>query len=215
MRKSADLQSKLWGKNISDIEFDLKSRDEIPKLLLGLQHIFIKKDLREQVFSILREMIPRTTNKNTGRHGMDLWKILVLGALRLNCNWDYDKVHDIANNHFKIRQMLGHDDDDHHRYGLQTIRDNIQLFTPEILNQINVVVVKEGHRLKSKSNEEIKTSCDSFVVETNVHYPTDTNLLYDAMRKMITIIAAICSEVELSAWVRHVVALLAVWHSQI
>ena len=24
---------------------------------------------------------------------MDLWKILVLGPLRLNCNLDYDKVH--------------------------------------------------------------------------------------------------------------------------
>jgi len=38
---------------------------------------------------------------------MDLWKILVLGTLRLNCNWDYDKVHDMANNHNKLREMLG------------------------------------------------------------------------------------------------------------
>jgi len=26
------------------------------------------------------------------------------------------------------------------------------------------------------------------VVETNVHYPTDINLLYDAMRKLITLL---------------------------
>jgi len=31
-----------------------------------------------------------------------------LGTLRLNCNWDYDKVHDMANSHNKIREMLGH-----------------------------------------------------------------------------------------------------------
>ena len=31
-------------------------------------------------------------------------------------------------------------------------------------------------------------SCDSFVVETDVHYPTDINLLLDALRKMITLI---------------------------
>ncbi|EMS78881.1 hypothetical protein Dpo_6c00800 [Desulfotignum phosphitoxidans DSM 13687] len=23
---------------------------------------------------------------------MDLWKILVMGTIRLNCNWDYDKL---------------------------------------------------------------------------------------------------------------------------
>ena len=39
---------------------------------------------------------------------MDLWKILVMGTLRLNCNWDYDKVHNISNNHMEIRRFLGH-----------------------------------------------------------------------------------------------------------
>jgi hypothetical protein len=39
MRKVIDLQMQFWGKNISDIEFDLQSRDEIPKLLMGLQYI--------------------------------------------------------------------------------------------------------------------------------------------------------------------------------
>jgi hypothetical protein len=33
-----------------------------------------------------------------------------------------------------------------------------------------------------------------------VHYPTDTNLLFDAMRKMISLIAIICSEVGITAW---------------
>jgi hypothetical protein len=31
--------------------------------------------------------------------------------------------------------------------------------------------------------------CDSFVVETDVHYPTDINLLFDAVRKMIQVAA--------------------------
>jgi IS5 family transposase len=33
-----------------------------------------------------------------------------------------------------------------------------------------------------------------------VHYPTDTNLLFDAIRKMISLIAIICSEVGITAW---------------
>ncbi len=43
---------------------------------------------------------------------MDLWKILVLGTLRLNCNFDYDKVHGLANNHRTLRLMLGHAETD-------------------------------------------------------------------------------------------------------
>jgi IS5 family transposase len=39
---------------------------------------------------------------------MDLWKIMILVNLRLNCNWDNDKVLEMANNHNKLREMLGH-----------------------------------------------------------------------------------------------------------
>ncbi len=33
-----------------------------------------------------------------------------------------------------------------------------------------------------------------------MHYPTDINLLFDAMRKVITLIAGVCDRVELSEW---------------
>ncbi len=46
----------------------------------------------------------------------------------------------------------------------------------------------------------MKARCDSFVVETDVHYPTDINLLFDAMRKVITIVARVCEELGLSEW---------------
>ena len=39
MRKTIDPQMKLEQVDISEIEFDLRSRDEIPKLLMGLQYI--------------------------------------------------------------------------------------------------------------------------------------------------------------------------------
>jgi len=39
---------------------------------------------------------------------------------------------------------------------------------------------------------------DSFVVETDVHYPTDINLLWDAMRKLIEIIAGLCEDLDLT-----------------
>ncbi len=46
------------------------------------------------------------------------------------------------------------------------------------------MVVRAGLKLKKK--DCLKGRCDSFVVETNVHYSTDINLLFDAMRKTCT-----------------------------
>jgi len=78
---------------------------------MGLQHIYLTPPIRNKVFGVLKQIVPKQSYE-IGRQGMDLWKILVLGTLRLNCNCDYDKVHEMANNHSKLRQMLGHSEDD-------------------------------------------------------------------------------------------------------
>lgn len=202
MRQVQHSQMKLGEVAVSQIQLDTKSRDEIPKLLMGLKHIYCTMEIREKVFAILEEIIPEETSKKNGRLGMDLWNILVLGVIRLNCDWDYDKLREMANNHKTLRQMLGHGiKEDSKEYPLQTLRDNVSLFTPEILARINQVVVQSGHNLVHKKKDEgLRGRCDSFVVETDVHFPTDSNLLLDAMRKVIKLIGVLCSVVGMTAW---------------
>ena len=201
--------------DLSEIEFDLKSRDDIPQLLRGLQYIFLTPSLREEVFQILDTLFPEKLDRNNGRPGMDMWSIFVMGVLRLNLNWDYDRLHEMVNNHRTIRQILGHamaDDGDH--YGLQNLKDNVVLLTPEILDQINQVVVKAGHTVvkkkfedddslradQSAESDKLKGRCDSFVVETDVDYPTDTKLLFDALRKVIELLMWLCKAGGLLDW---------------
>jgi len=135
---------------------------------------------------------------------MEQWKILVLGVLRLGLNVDYDRIHELANEHKTIRQMLGHTgwaDGEGDRYELQTIKDNVRLVTPEILERINREVIAAGHRLVKKSPDEpLNVRVDSFVVETDVHYPTDVNLLWDAIRTLIRVIAGLCAELDIAGW---------------
>jgi len=151
MRRVENSQLKLGELPIADIKIDLKSRDDIPPLLLGLQYIYTNPELRGKVFSILEEVISPNTDSNNGRPGMEQWKIFVLGVLRLNLNCDYDRIHELANNHKTIRQMLGHATfADDYEYKLQTLKDNISLFTPEILDRINELVVNAGHSLVKK-----------------------------------------------------------------
>ena len=53
---------------------------------------------------------------------------------------------------------------------------------------------------KKKSRRASHGRSDSFVVETDVHFPTDINLLLDAVRKMIETCANLCQDEGLSDW---------------
>jgi len=200
---------------IDKIELELNSRDDIPQLIKGLHYIFVTPSLRQEVFAILTGMFPPELDLDNGRPGMDLWSILVMGVLRLDLNCDYDRLHNLVNNHRAIRQILGHGDvDDGKSYSLQNLKDNVVLLTPETLDQVNQVVVKAGHELIRKSQQKedqavpvetapedkLKGRCDSFVVETNVEYPTDTRLLFDAIRKVIELLMLVCKAVGLLDW---------------
>jgi hypothetical protein len=99
-------QLKLGELPIADIKINLKSRGNIPPLLLGLQYIYTNLELRSQVSAILKEVLSPGTDRNNERPGMKQWKIFLLGVLRLNLNCDYDRIHELANNHKIIRQML-------------------------------------------------------------------------------------------------------------
>jgi hypothetical protein len=206
MRKVIDPQLKFGEQDIGAIDLDSKSRDDIPQILKGLQYIYTTVELRERVFEILQQVIPQgvegQADAHTGRPGMEQWKILVLGVLRLGLNADYDRIHELANQHATLRRMLGHGDWlDDYRYQLQTIKDNLRLFTPEILDRINQEVVNAGHVLVKKSPEEgLNARCDSFVVETDVHFPTDINLLLDAVRKSIETCADLAAANALGGW---------------
>jgi transposase, IS5 family len=204
MRVVQNLQMQIGEVDVSKVKFDLKSRDDIPKILRGLQHLYIDLPLRTKLFALLEEHIAPKVDKGNGRPGMTLWRMFVCGVVRLDLNIDYDRLHELVNHHDTLREMLGHAQFDEERYHFQTLKDNVSLFTPELLDKINQLVVDSGHVLvKKKEDEALRGRCDSFVVETNVHYPTDINLLYDAMRNIITLTGRWCELKAVSDWRQH------------
>jgi len=201
MRVVRNVQMKLGETDVSQIKFDLRSRDDIPKILRGLQHLYMNEELRQKVFALLESEIAPEVNKRNGRPGMTLWSILVCGVLRLDLNADYDRLHELVNQHRTLRQMLGHSlYDEGKEYAYQTLVDNVGLLTPELLDKLNQLIVEGGHALIKKGDAALRGRCDSFVVETNVHFPTDISLLWDAMRKAVTLTAQWCESQQLSDW---------------
>ena len=151
MRRLFTPQLELGATPIESIRFNPRSRDDIPKILRGLQFIYGCSTTRDAVFEVLQNAIGTNINFDNGRPSMDLWVLLVLGTLRLGLHCDYDRLHDLANEHKTIRAMLGHGDwHDEHLYGLQTLRDNVVLLSEEMLQEINIIVVNAGHTLAKK-----------------------------------------------------------------
>ena len=208
MRKVIEPQLALGQIDIAAIVFNPKSRDDIPQILRGLQHLYLDPDVRQRVFAVLEEVLPERAegkgkvSPDTGRPGMTQWRILVLGVLRLGLNADYDRIHELANEHKTLRQMLGVGDwQAHVQFELQTLKDNLRLFTPELLDRINQEVVRAGHHALKKSPEDgLNARADSFVVQTTVEYPTDTGLLYEAVRKALGLAAALADRHGLPGW---------------
>jgi len=153
MRTVNKLQPDLGQIPISEIAIDPKSRDDIPKLLRGLQYMYCTPEIREQVFAVLENIVPKDTDTTNGRPGMTLWRILVLGTLRTAIDADYDRLKELADNHLQIRQMMGIGAYEETTFNLQTIKDNVRLLTPEMLEKISKIAVDSGHKLVKKKSK--------------------------------------------------------------
>jgi hypothetical protein len=180
---------------IEKILLPLDSRDELPPILAGLQWIWTHPTLKTAILALLEARL-LAGKIATGRTGMDLWQILVLGVVRLGLDADWDRMEHLANYDLLLRQMLGLCPDpwgsNARRFGHQTLRDNVALVDAALLKEINVLVAAEGRQVfQSKPSAEpapLQLKADSYVLETDVHFPTDLNLLFDAGRKCLDLV---------------------------
>lgn len=156
MRKNFEPQLEFGATAIESIRLNPRSRDDIPALLYGLQFIYSQPSVRDQIFSVLTAGIGQDIDFGNGRPGMDLWVLLVLGALRLGANCDYDRLHELANEHQTLRAMLGHGKWSEQAYSLQTLKDNVRLLTEEMLEEINTLVVDAGHTFIKKKKTTLR-----------------------------------------------------------
>jgi hypothetical protein len=78
----------------------------------------------------------------------------------------------------------------------QNVYDNVTLLTDEMVCELNQVILGFGHGevFKKKESTALRLKSDSFVVESNVHFPTDYNLLWDCVRKCIGIVSRLLNK---------------------
>ena len=126
------------------------------------------------LFSLLEEHIGPGTDRHVGR-GMALWRILVMGVLKQGLGCDFDRVQELANQHRTVREFLG-----------QRLRRTRSTNCKRSWTSVDPGAAVGGRGSRGgewasgggKPGEPLRGRCDSFVVETNVHYPTDVGLLW-------------------------------------
>ena len=188
MREGFGHQLALGCTPIDKVEIPPKHKGHMASLMAAIQYIYVNSEWNNRVEALLSEQI-RKGKKQTGRKGMGLWELFVLGQVRLCMNISYDELLHLANYDAMLRGVMGVLPTDYSvgiQYEYQNIYDNVSLLTDELLREVNQVIVGVGHEVfKKKEGAALSCKTDSYVVETDTHFPTDYNLLWDSARKCI------------------------------
>lgn len=198
MRKSYSNQLRLDCLPIEQVSLNLECRDEIVPVLAGLQHLFKQPELRESAIQLIAADVNESTRNDVGREGLDYWQILVLGVVRLGCNLNYDKLQDLCENHLSLRGILNIGQWSQTSFRWQRIRDTLCLLNPTTLEKINQLIVTHGQALHGHARQKVRA--DSFVVETNIHYPTESGLIWDGVRKLVPLGRHLVSSLKIPGW---------------
>jgi hypothetical protein len=199
MRKALPRQSQLDCPSVSDLTFNVNCRDEIIPILLALQHVYSDSRLRSEILRSIESDVNGMSSADMGRTGMDYWQILVLMAVRLGCDYDYDHLQNLAEEHRSLRRVMRIGDWlEESNFSWRTIRNNICLLQPQTVEAISHAIVDLGHQLEPDAAQTQRA--DSTVVDTNIHFPTESSLIWDGTRKITALCVQLHDKYEITGW---------------
>lgn len=203
MRKPFEPQLRFGQTPIEAVSLNTECRDEIVPILRALQHIYSRPELRDAILADVADDVNGSSSAKRGREGMTYWQILVLSAVRLGCDLDYDKLQDLAENHLRLRQIMGLGawDAKEPSFDYRRIWENLTRVSPPTLEKINHRIVAAGHELAPQAAEAVRG--DGFVVQTNIHYPTDSSLIADGLKNVIRLAVILATALGVPGWRQH------------
>ena len=180
MRDPFRIQLHLNSIPVEEVDISTESRHTLYSILRGLQELFPH---RKEITNLIVKSFCKNVKSTRGAPGMTGWQILVMIALRLHKDCSFDTLEVEFNENKIVRAMLELDADDDFRFSSKTLSENFRKLSPEMLETCNEFVLGKA---MTRLNDDGKTvRSDSFACQTNIHYPTDQYLLYDAVRKVL------------------------------
>ncbi len=126
-------------------------------------------------------------DRKVGRPVMEMWRILVMVVVKQELGCDFDRLHELVNQHRTLRRFPGHTDVwNGHRHHYRTLADNMGFPDPKLPVKFSQSIGGSGHPVAAEEpGAPLRGRCDSLLAGTDVHYPTDVGLLWDAMRWLV------------------------------
>ena len=125
-----------------------------------------------------------------GAKGMTVEEVVRVAILKQLCQLGYEELYDCLNDNISYRRFTKVHE------GMipkkATLNENIKKISPEGWEEIHRVIVKTAMELGVEKGKSVRT--DSTGVESNIHYPTDGELLWDCIRVIDRIIEVVMDE---------------------
>ena len=159
---------------------DLEFRGQGVRLEPMLQAIsdFIDDQHGELVGKVGRDLVRGLKNPKTGRDGLTAQQVLRSLALQRVKNWKYRELRERIADGYTLRRFTGFYSQPVPKH--DAFNRAFNRLTPVTLEAINDTVVKAAVALGLENGKKLRV--DTTVVETDIHYPTDSTLLWDSVR---------------------------------
>jgi transposase, IS5 family len=158
---------------------DLAFRQQGVELDPILQIISDFLDSHDQLIENVRQDLARgLKNPNTGRDGLTPSQVLRSFILRRIKNWEYRELRERIADGYTLRQFTDFYSEPVPKH--DAFHRAFNRLTPQTLETINDLIIRAAVEMGLEDGDKLRV--DTTCVDTNIHHPTDSRLLWDSVR---------------------------------
>ncbi|MDA1094887.1 MAG: transposase [Acidobacteria bacterium] len=136
------------------------------------------------VAGVQRDLTRGLSKPMTGRNGMNAAQVLWSLILMRVKNWDYRELRERIADGYTLRHFTAFDS--HRVPKHDAFNRAFNRLTPDTLHAINAAVVQAAVALGVEDGTKLRV--DTTVVDTDIHHPTDSALLWDSVRVLTRLV---------------------------
>lgn len=129
-------------------------------------------------------------SSKVGAKGMTIEQVVRIAILKQMYQLSYERLYDELNDNLSYRRFAKVHEGMVPK--VMTLNENIKKISPEGWEEISKVIIKTAMALGIEKGKRVRM--DSTGVESNIHYPTDGELLWDCVRVIDRIIEVVHEE---------------------
>jgi transposase, IS5 family len=149
-------------------------------------------DHAEMVEAVRRDLKRGLKKPQTGRSGLTPCQVLRSLILMRVKNWDYRELRERIADGYTLRQFTDFYCQPVPKHG--AFNRAFNRLTPQTLKAINALVVRVAVEVGLEDGQQLRV--DSTVVQTDIHHPTDSTLLWDVVRVITRLVSCLAKAAQ-------------------